>query len=64
MAETSNLSNAPNFLHFQTRAEFANYYEISVATLRKRLQKANIVLPKGKISPVFAKIIVEHQGEM
>jgi hypothetical protein len=61
--QSSNLNNI-NPLRFQLRQEFADYYQITVATFRNRLKKANIVLPKGKITPAFAKIILEHQGEM
>jgi hypothetical protein len=62
-AESSNLNN-PNPAHFQTRKEFAHYYEISVQTLRKRLKRANINLPTGKISLTDAAIILAHQGTM
>lgn len=48
---------------FKTRKQMADEFEISVDTLRRRLQKKNIELPKGALSPESQSIIRKTLGK-
>jgi DNA invertase Pin-like site-specific DNA recombinase len=50
------------FLKAKTRQEVALEYGISVKTLNRWLQRANIVLPSGLIKPNHLKIIYSIFG--
>lgn len=48
---------------FKTRKQMADEFEISVDTLRRRLQKKNVELPKGALSPESQAIIRKTLGK-
>ncbi len=48
---------------FKTRRQMADEFEISVDTLRRKLQKKNIELPKGALSPESQAIIRKALGK-
>ncbi|MFK7946627.1 MAG: hypothetical protein AB8G11_03480 [Saprospiraceae bacterium] len=46
----------------KTREEFANEYQVKPRTFRRWLKRANIILPKGYITPKYQELIYDTFG--
>lgn len=52
------------FIHCptKTRTQIASEYEVSPRTLKRWMQKYNVDIPKGNITPKYQKIIYDKLG--
>jgi len=54
--------NPPNYFGYKTRQEMAREYNLSPKPFMKKLARAGITLPPGRVSPKDQKRIYETIG--